>query len=237
MKTNIIIKNIIQKNDLKEFYSKYFSVYFANFLSLIPIKLKIHPNLITISMIPLGLSGSYFIFFAKDINNILIGCLFYIFLNIIDTVDGQVARYANLTSKTGKLLDYLSHFICDNFIFIALIHFLIYKLNYSEYFIIVSLVYCLLYTINFYYRVNEIKVLDNLRYFNKNKYKFIYFVKSQLSINAFVHIFFLFFIINFFYNINYFENYIYIIIIYLLTFFFTNLTKILLIIINKYKIV
>ena len=162
MEINIIIKNIIQKNDLKEFYSKYFSVYFANFLSLILIKLKIHPNLITILMIPLGLSGSYFIFFAKDINNILIGCLFYILLNIIDTVDGQVARYTNLTSKTGKLLDYLSHFICDNFIFIALIHFLTYKLNYSKYsFTIVSLVYCLLYSINFYYRVNELKILGN----------------------------------------------------------------------------
>jgi phosphatidylglycerophosphate synthase len=225
MNINNIINKIIKQSDLREFFSKYFSFYFTLLISPIAIKLKISPNLITLTMIPLAIIGNCLLFFNQNIHGVLLVCGCYILLNIIDTVDGQVARHLKKTSNLGKNLDYLCHFIADSLLIISLIFFSFKSLSLEKYQIYVSFLFLIIYCINFYIKLSFINIKKKIyNILRKNIY--LYYIKDTLHLNGFVHIFpFIYFITSILgLSIN--NNvFIYIILFYLLIFFINNLTK------------
>ena len=225
MSINNIIEKIIKQSDLREFFSKYFSFYLALFISPIAIKLKISPNLITVSMIPVAIIGNYFLLLNQNINGILLVCGFYILLNVIDTVDGQVARYLKKTSKLGKNLDYLSHFIADNILIISLIFFSLKNLSLEKYQIYAAFLFFVIYSVNFYIKFSFINIKKKTyNILRKNIY--LYYIKDTLNLNGFTHIFPLIYFIANILGLNIFDNeFVYIILFYLVIFFTSNLIK------------
>jgi len=66
------------------------------------LKLKIHPNVITIAALPLLLLTAYFFFDGK----LMIGAFCYLGYFIVDGVDGKWARLTDKTSTLGERLDH-----------------------------------------------------------------------------------------------------------------------------------
>lgn len=66
------------------------------------LKLKVHPNTISLMSLPFALLAS-FLFFN---NKLVVGAVFYLVYFIIDGVDGKWARLTGQTSKLGERLDY-----------------------------------------------------------------------------------------------------------------------------------
>lgn len=115
-----IIKEINRKNKPQEFWSRNFTNFFAPFISVIFIKLKISPNLITISMLPTTFICLYFSIFIFDKNlNLFLISLIGVIINIIDCVDGIVARYSQKVSSYGKYLDRICHYAVNPSLFLA----------------------------------------------------------------------------------------------------------------------
>lgn len=225
MNINNIIEKIIKQSVLREFFSKYFSFYFTLLISPIAIKLKISPNLITLMMIPLAIIGNCLLFFNQNIYGILLVCGCYILLNIIDTVDGQVARYLKKTSKLGKNLDYFCHFIADSLLIISLIFFSFKNLNLETYPIYATFLLLIIYYINFYIKLSFINVKKKTYNIFRKKI-FLYYIKDTLNLNGFVHIFPCIYFIASILNLSINNNaFIYIILFYLLIFFINNLIK------------
>ena len=85
----------------------------AEILSKPFIFLNIHPNIVTIVGIALGLTAAFFystgnIFYAK------IGSIIFFFAACFDHVDGEVARKLNKTSVFGHYLDHIG--VCISYI-------------------------------------------------------------------------------------------------------------------------
>ena len=117
---NNIYQKIKTSQNPKEFWSKNFSIYFLPFFSTIFIKLKINPNIITLMIIPLSFLSIFLSIFLQNFHfGLLIISLIGIFINIIDFVDGAVARYLNKTSIYGKYLDRLCHYVANPALFIS----------------------------------------------------------------------------------------------------------------------
>ena len=96
---NNIYQTIKKSQNPKEFWSKNFTIFFLPFFSTIFIKFKISPNIITFLILPLSFLSLILSLFIEDFNlGLLIISLIGIFINIIDFVDGAVARYINKTS-------------------------------------------------------------------------------------------------------------------------------------------
>lgn len=62
------------------------------------------PNMITVISIFVGAAAGFF-FYKADIVYNVIGILFLIMANILDCVDGQLARLTGIKSKIGRILD------------------------------------------------------------------------------------------------------------------------------------
>ena len=91
---NNLYKKIKTSQNPKEFWSKNFSIFFLPFFSIPFIKLKIHPNIITLIIIPLSFLSILSSLFINDFNlGLFLISIIGIFINIIDFVDGSVARY------------------------------------------------------------------------------------------------------------------------------------------------
>ena len=115
-----LIKDIKIKQNPQEFWSKYFSHIFVPYISAFLIKCKVNPNIITLLMIPSSFLCLYFsiFIFNKDLNLFLIS-LVGVCINIIDCVDGTVARHSNKVSSYGKYLDRICHYVTNPIIFLA----------------------------------------------------------------------------------------------------------------------
>lgn len=66
--------------------------------------LGVHPNVITILSIFLGVSAAYCFYFVDLWHNIM-GIIFLVFANLCDSTDGQLARLTNQKSFIGRVLD------------------------------------------------------------------------------------------------------------------------------------
>jgi len=97
----------------------FFTRYISASISALIVKTKITPNQISYSMFFFGLIGAYF-FSLGAYSGYFLGGLFYIFLNIADTVDGEVARYTKRVSNFGDYLDRLVHYITNSAMIIGL---------------------------------------------------------------------------------------------------------------------
>ncbi|GHU56958.1 hypothetical protein FACS189411_09050 [Bacteroidia bacterium] len=65
---------------------------------------RVTPNMVTIVSIFAGAAAGYFFHFPDIIDNIC-GILLLIFANILDCVDGQLARLSGIKSPIGRILD------------------------------------------------------------------------------------------------------------------------------------
>ena len=108
--------------NIKLFWDRYFAVpsfpptwiifqRLAGLLAFAFLKLKIHPNLVTIGGAVLGTYSCYNFIFYENIffSSIKLAILFSI-VYILDCTDGQVARASNRSSLIGKYLDLLCDF-------------------------------------------------------------------------------------------------------------------------------
>lgn len=115
-----LLKDIKLKKNPQEFWSKYFSSIFAPYISVALIKLRVNPNIITLLMLPSSFLCLYFsIFIINKELNLLIISLIAICINIIDFVDGIVARHSNKVSNYGKYLDRICHYVANPTVFLA----------------------------------------------------------------------------------------------------------------------
>ena len=67
-------------------------------------KLKVHPNVVTILSIFLGV-GAGIMFYYPDMKHTLIGILLLMWANHYDSADGQLARLTGQKTQWGRMLD------------------------------------------------------------------------------------------------------------------------------------
>ena len=80
---------------------------------------RITPNMVTVFSIFVG-AGTGFMFYFDNLIYNLIGILLLVFANILDCVDGQLARMTGIYSKIGRVLDGLAGDIWFSLIYICL---------------------------------------------------------------------------------------------------------------------
>lgn len=107
------VKEIRKAQNFKEAYSHYFSRHFSFIITASLSYTSITPHQITISMIPIGIIGFGFLCFGTP-SSFLIGGLLFTLLNIADAVDGELARYKNVTSIAGDYLDRVAHYFTNS---------------------------------------------------------------------------------------------------------------------------
>lgn len=131
---NNIINKIKSQQKANLFYFKYFTRHVSVYLSFLFIKFKISPNLITFFMFFPGILGAYFLKFGSPSGYILAG-FFLILHDILDTSDGEVARYLEKNTLFGLILDNLIHLVTNSSIVFFLIvgFFNIYQTNFDQY--------------------------------------------------------------------------------------------------------
>lgn len=171
------------RKENSEFFSKYFSNKLSPFLSFLFIKLNIRPNIITLMMIPSAIIGGFLINFDYNILKV-IGVIFFLIINILDTSDGEVARYTKVFSQNGKFLDLFSQFIADNIFFISCF----FCFGKPE----IILCACILHNIYLYSK--RIQLISNQA--AQQSKKIILFLKILGSNNFLYHSFFVFFMIK-----------------------------------------
>ena len=111
MKETLNIIKSQQKSNL--FYFRFFTKFFSIYLSYLFIKLKLSPNFITCLMLFPGLLGSWMLNFVDSIMYIFAG-FFLILHDVLDTCDGEVARFKNIGTKFGEVLDEMVHLIVNS---------------------------------------------------------------------------------------------------------------------------
>lgn len=125
----------MDKNDKKKDYlSSLKSIETENFLDRIfyrPIGYKIAkllqntgitPNVVTIISIFVGVSAGICWYFPNNINLALLGILALVIANILDCVDGQLARLTGIKSQVGRILDGFAGDLWFLVIYIAFVH-------------------------------------------------------------------------------------------------------------------
>lgn len=65
----------------------------------------VHPNFITFVSIIVGVTGAALFYFSEPCWVVLVAIALMIFANILDCVDGQLARLTGVKSKLGRILD------------------------------------------------------------------------------------------------------------------------------------
>lgn len=124
----MILKDLKEKTMTKEKKSQakndIFAFYIGRPLSYvltIPfLKLKIKPNTVSILSILPTIVGFLLIGFGNTMTLKLLGWLFFFLWNLLDGVDGNIARYTNQFSKVGSLLDATSGYFAMIFTFLAM---------------------------------------------------------------------------------------------------------------------
>tara|TARA_B100001094_G_C18028871_1_gene719023 strand:- start:21 stop:764 length:744 start_codon:yes stop_codon:yes gene_type:complete len=106
-------KKIKAKQNFKEFYSHYFTGIFSPYLAAVFVGTRITPNQLTLAMIPCGIIGTIMLISGNTLVA-LFGALCYVFLNILDASDGELARFTNQTSVFGDYLDRVAHYITNS---------------------------------------------------------------------------------------------------------------------------
>lgn len=82
----------------------------------------ITPNMVTILSIFVGVSAGIFWWFPYDIGLAFLGIFALIFANILDCVDGQLARMTGIKSEVGRILDGFAGDLWFASVYIAFAH-------------------------------------------------------------------------------------------------------------------
>jgi hypothetical protein len=79
------------------------------------VRLGVHPNLVSVAGLALGLTAGWFFQFP-DFAGVWPGALLLLFATVLDNADGMVARKTGKSSQLGYVLDG----ICDNLVFMGI---------------------------------------------------------------------------------------------------------------------
>ena len=177
-----LLNDIKLKKNPQEFWSKYFTSIFAPYISVALIKLNVNPNIVTLLMLPCSFLCLYLSVFIinKELNLFLLS-LIGICINIIDFVDGIVARHSNKVSDYGKYLDRICHYVANPAVFLA---YGIYSIQIEKNF--TGFIFFLITILDLFDSASK----DCLNLINLSKYEFSYgkFKKYNLSIRSFLDI-------------------------------------------------
>jgi choline kinase/phosphatidylglycerophosphate synthase len=102
----------------ENWYTEYFMRYFTIYFSVLFWKAGISANVITIWMGIVSLLGSI-AFVFNNMWLVLLGWLLWMFAEILDCVDGEVARLSNTRSSLGGYIDHITHIFLNPMIALA----------------------------------------------------------------------------------------------------------------------
>lgn len=114
-----LLQQSFKSNDTEEWLDVHFTRPIGLVFALLWNKLGIHPNVITVLSIFLGIGAGY-MFSFRDLAHNIMGVLFLMFANFCDSTDGQMARLTGKKTLIGRILDGFSGDIWFFCIYIAL---------------------------------------------------------------------------------------------------------------------
>lgn len=103
-KTSPSFKDSLKSWDTENILDRYFYRPLGYKIALILNGTGITPNLVTIISIFIGVFGCI-LFYPNDLYLNLLGFLILVFANVLDCVDGQLARISGIKSEIGRILD------------------------------------------------------------------------------------------------------------------------------------
>ena len=98
------LKVSMKSEDTEEWLDVYFTRPIGLVFALFWNKLNVHPNVITILSIFLGVGAGY-MFYHTDLMHNICGVLLLMFANFCDSTDGQMARLTGKKTLIGRMLD------------------------------------------------------------------------------------------------------------------------------------
>ena len=104
-----------KSKDTEEILDRLFYRPFGYIMAVVSQKLGLTPNVITITSIIFGVSAGH-LFYYNDIFLNILGVIFFIIAEAMDSADGQLARMTSIHSRYGKILDG----VAGNFMFISI---------------------------------------------------------------------------------------------------------------------
>lgn len=99
-----MLHSTFKSNDTEEWLDVHFTRPIGLVFALMWIRLGVHPNVVTILSIFLGV-GAAWNFYFTDLTHNLIGVALLMLANFCDSTDGQMARLTNQKSFVGRVLD------------------------------------------------------------------------------------------------------------------------------------
>lgn len=110
-----------KENEAKTSYFAYYVGRPISYLVAIPfLALRVSPNIITLWSIVFSVLGFFLVAFSNDIYTRIFGALSFFAWNILDGVDGNVARYTKTYSRSGDILDTLGGYLTMSFIILSM---------------------------------------------------------------------------------------------------------------------
>ena len=106
-----LLQQSFKSNDTEEWLDVHFTRPIGLVFALLWNKLGIHPNVITVLSIFLGIGAGY-MFSFRDLAHNIMGVLFLMFANFCDSTDGQMARLTGKKTLIGRILDGFSGDLC-----------------------------------------------------------------------------------------------------------------------------
>ncbi|MBI5402991.1 MAG: CDP-alcohol phosphatidyltransferase family protein [Ignavibacteriae bacterium] len=98
------VESTYKSKDTEELLDRFFFRPFGYGIAVISKKAKLTPNMLTIFSIILGVTAGHLYYYNSLLINVT-GIMIYIFADILDSADGQLARMTGQISKTGRVFD------------------------------------------------------------------------------------------------------------------------------------
>ena len=109
-----------KSDDTEEWLDKYFTRPIGLVFAIGWMKLGVHPNVVTILSIFLGVGAGYMFYFT-DLTHNLLGVLLLMLANFCDSTDGQMARITGKKTLIGRMLDGFSGDVWFFAVYLALL--------------------------------------------------------------------------------------------------------------------
>ncbi len=104
------IESTYKARDIEETIDMYFYRPIGYWIARACQTLGITPNSVTIVSIFIGVCGGHLLYY-RDLTTNVCGIMLWVIASTLDSVDGQLARMTNQTSKVGRILDGLGDYI------------------------------------------------------------------------------------------------------------------------------
>lgn len=98
------VESTYKSKDVEELLDRFFFRPAGYGVAVVSAKLKLTPNTLTIFSIILGVIAGHLFYYNSILINV-IGITVYLFADVLDSADGQLARMTNQISKTGRIFD------------------------------------------------------------------------------------------------------------------------------------